>query len=312
MGCQRTSGLRFGWIGESIQIFKLTYPFARRRLTKLCSALASAIGGGVGYVDSVVYVGSRPVAERLATLAALRRDDVKRLPTAARVRFSVTSAWKWEDLSTPRELLTQLADSANAKVVNIDQVPHDLWAAGNLPALPLTDRISLLLAGFDLTFEIAKDGSAIRLASIPAEVVIERRYSPTGTLNSAATTIATAFPDVIVKKSGAQLDITGRLETHELIERMIRGEPARRTETTASSKRFDLRVENQPVGAIIKAIADREALQLKFDIAAQAKLQQRISIDVKQLTLDELLSETLSSLGISHRIEAGVLELTAP
>jgi hypothetical protein len=278
-------------------------------LDEALQRVGSAIGGGVSYVGSVAYLGSQPVTAKLATLAALRRDEVKLLPTAARSRFASNSAWTWEELATPRELLGQLAQQADTKVLNIDLIPHDLWPAGDLPAMPLTDRMTLLLAGFDLTFDIARDGSAIRLAPMPAEAVIERSYSPRGTLNAAETAVTTAFPGVGMKKAAARLAITGTFEEHEAIERLLRGEPIRRVETTPGSKRFDLRVENQPIGAIVKAVADREKLQLQVEPALQSKLQQLISLDVKQLTLEELLDRALMSTGITHRIEAGVLEL---
>lgn len=281
-------------------------------LQEALQRIGSEIGGGVCFVGSVAYLGSKPVTEKLATLAAIRRDEVKQLPTAARTRFATSAAWTWEELATPRELLSQLAQLAEAKVINSEQIPHDLWPAGDLPAMPLTDRMTLLLAGFDMTFELARDGSAIRLVPMPTQASIERSYSPKGALNAAATTIAAAFPGVGIKKDGARLAITGTFEEHEVIDRLIRGERIRRVETTPGIKRFDLRVENQPIGAIIKAVAEREGLQLQMDVSSQAKLQQRISLDVKQLTLDELLDRALMSTGVEHRIAAGVLELRVP
>lgn len=274
--------------------------------------VGSEIGGGVSFVGSVAYVGSKPVTGKLATLAAIRRDEVKQLPTAARTRFATSAPWTWETLTTPRELLSQLALLAGAKVINIELIPHDLWPAGDLPAMSLTDRMTLLLAGFDLTFEIARDGTAIRLTPIPQHVSIERSYSPRASLNATTATIAEAFPGVGIRKDGARLMITGTFEEHEVIGRLARGETIRRAETTPGSKRFDLRVENQPIGAIIKAIAEREALQLRMDPASQAKLQQRISLDVKQLTLEELLDRALMSTGVTHRIEGGELHLRFP
>ncbi|MBI2478165.1 MAG: STN domain-containing protein [Planctomycetia bacterium] len=270
------------------------------------------IGGGVSFVGSVAYLGPKPVTEKLATLAAIRRDEVKALPTAARVRFETSTAWTWEALATPRELLSQLAQSAGTRVINIDQIPHDLWPAGDLPPMPLTDRMTLLLAGFDLTFEIARDGSAIRLTPMPREVSVERSYSPRGSLNDAATNITRAFPGLRIRKDGARLAITGTYEEHEAIDRLIRGETIRQAETTAGSKRFDLQFKNQPIGDIIKLIAEREALELRADTASQAKLQQRISLDVKQLTLEGLLEQVLMDTGVTHRIADGVLELRVP
>ncbi|MEO8495823.1 MAG: hypothetical protein ABI614_12180, partial [Planctomycetota bacterium] len=152
----------------------------------------------------------------------------------------------------------------------------------------------------------------IRLAPMPAEAVIERSYAPRGSLNAAETAITAAFPGVGMKKAGVRLAITATWEEHDAIDRLIRGEPVRRVETTPGSKRFDLRVENQPVGAIVKAVAEREKLELRVDPAIQAKLQQLISLDVKQLTLEELLDRALKSVGVTHHIQDGVLELRSP
>lgn len=273
--------------------------------------IGSALGGGACYVGSVAYLGSVPVTEKLATLAALRRDDVKRLPGAARTRFEQAANWTWEPVSTPRELLDQLARSVNAKITNSEQIPHDLWAAGNVPAMPVTDRMTLLLAGFDLTFEIARDGSAIRLVPMPETVAIERSYPPRGSLNAMSKMIWQAFPDIEIKKTGAQLTISGTFEQHELIGRLVRGEKIRRADPIPGSQRFDLHVDKQPVSAILKVIAQREGLTVRIDPSIRAKLEQRISYDVKQLTLDELLEQTLSPVGITHRIDEGILELRA-
>jgi hypothetical protein len=272
--------------------------------------VGESIGGGVSYIGAVAYIGSKPVTAKLATLAALRRDEVKGLPSAARSRFSTKSVSAWKELSTPRELFRQLAQTARARVINIEQIPHDLWPARSLPTMSLTDRMTLLLAGFDMTFEIARDGSAIRLVPIPTEVSIERRYSPNGSLNVASAKLSATFPAIDIKKAGARLVVRGTFEQHEAIGRLLRGETTRHSEPIdPNSKRFDLRVDNQPIGAIIKAVAGREMLEVQIAPTVQEKLQQRVSFDVKQLTLEQLFEKTLNGAGIMFRIDDGVLIL---
>ena len=53
-------------------------------------------------------------------------------------------------------------------------------------------------------------------------------------------------------------------------------------------------------------------LEVRVDSAIRSKLQRRISLDVKQLTLEELLERALGSEGIAHKVEGSVLELRAP
>jgi hypothetical protein len=132
-------------------------------------------------IGAVTYVGPPTTASRLATLAAARRQDAAKLVGDAKVRLLRTEAWQWEELSEPRSLVTDLARRANILVVNADAIPHDLWPAASLPALPWTDRLTLLLAGFDLTFQLDNRGASVRLIPIPQSAAIEKQTPPRST-----------------------------------------------------------------------------------------------------------------------------------
>jgi len=67
--------------------------------------LAAKLGAGVGYTDSIVYLGPRPASSKFATLTALRIDEAKQLPPPAQKAFLEKRAWQWPDLATPRNLL---------------------------------------------------------------------------------------------------------------------------------------------------------------------------------------------------------------
>jgi hypothetical protein len=271
--------------------------------------IAESLRCGVSYVDSIAYVGPMEVTSKLATLAEVKREEVNKRPAPARARFQQKKAWAWEALSTPKNLLQQLAAEADIEIENFDRLPHDLWPAGDLPAMTLTDRITLVLAGFDLSFDIGGDGSTIRLVQMPESVSLERLYTPRGSLATAATKVTNNFPDVTIERAERQLKVSGSYEDHQLIARFLRGESIRKRDVPAAEKRYDLRVTNQPIGAIIKLVAEREKLTVKVDPALQSKLQQRISLDVKQATLHELLEQTLKSARLDYRLNSDVLEL---
>ena len=113
---------------------------------------------------------------KAADIGRLAREDLARLPTAVRSNWLKAAAWQWEDLVTPRELFEQLATQGNVKLLGLDRVPHDLWAAAQLAPLPLVDRFTLLAAEFDLTFEFQDEGQTVKLVPWPEKVVIERQY----------------------------------------------------------------------------------------------------------------------------------------
>ena len=70
-------------------------------------------------------------------------------------------------LYAPRELLTHLVEQAGVDLLGGQQVPHDLWAAADLPALTWVDRVTLIVNQFDLTFEVVPGGRSVRLIPVP-------------------------------------------------------------------------------------------------------------------------------------------------
>ncbi len=97
--------------------------------------LAESRGLGVSRFGSVVFMGPARVAARLRTLAALRLADVRKLPVEVGLRFARTQRLVWDDLAEPRVLLKRLAEENGFELLGLEQVPHDLWAAADLPPL---------------------------------------------------------------------------------------------------------------------------------------------------------------------------------
>jgi hypothetical protein len=111
----------------------------------------------------------------------MRRQEAAKLAADARSRLLRAEAWQWEELSEPGALLSDLARRANVTVINAEAIGHDLWPAVRLPALPWTDRLTLLLAGFDLTFQLDQRGTSVRLVPIAAQVAVEKKAAPRNT-----------------------------------------------------------------------------------------------------------------------------------
>jgi hypothetical protein len=59
----------------------------------------------------------------------------------------------------------------------------------------------------------------------------------------------------------------------------------------------------------VKLIGEREKLQVTIDPAAARLLQTRVSVEVKQATLLELLDATLEPAGIRYELEGQSLRL---
>jgi hypothetical protein len=241
--------------------------------------IADRCGLGVSRLGAVVYLGPPSAAGRLRPVAAAFEQAVRQLPKAAQRKFLQSKAFAWEDLSTPRDLLIRLGQQNGVQIAGLEGMPHDLWAAADLPPLSLVDRLTLVAAQFDLTFKIAADGTRLELAPIPANL-------PTQPENHAA-----GFPGPASSKA-----------------------PTAEKAVNVEWMHIDrLTVRAEPLGPVLRQLAKRLGLELKIDEQAirQAgiSLDQRVSVTVENATVDEVLRELLKPAGLRFHRRQNVVEI---
>ncbi len=279
--------------------------------------IAEAGNMGVAQLGPLFYFGPEPAAARLRTLAAMKRDELQRLPRDVALRLAQSRRWRWDDLATPRELLGTLAKEGRFALEGMEQVPHDLWAGAELPPLALLDRLAVIAIQFDLTFSAASDGAAMRLVPIPSEVAVVRRYPGGAQPAATAAKLAEFAPGAEVRISGSDVYVKGTVEEHEQISAARsppRAEPGRAVVDDVVHTRIDrLTVENVAVGAVLKRIASQLNLELKYDHAALgragASLNREISIHAEGISLDQLLAEIGGAAGLAIRREGRIVEV---
>lgn len=230
-------------------------------LAELLKAIAASKHLGVASIGAVVYVGPAETASKLPTLLDMRRQETGRLPPTVAKRLAQSRVMRWETLTTPQELFERVEQDYQVQFFDKQLAPHDLWPAADLPPMSFSERMTLLLAGFPLTYEYAERGSAIRLTRIPDQMTIRRAQENTVT---------------------------------------------RRT-VTPGEKRFTLKVENQPVGPLIKVLAARLDLELTFDASAQSRLDELVSLNVEQVPRDQLIRAALAPAELDFRVKDGAL-----
>jgi hypothetical protein len=277
---------------------------------------------GLAWLGPVAYFGPRHTADRLRTLAFLHGEEIRALPPARRQALLRAEPLSWDELATPREVIKHLADQRGLSVVNLDQVPHDLWLAGQLPPLPMHDQLSLLCAGFEFTFQIDSTGEKVLLGGMPSTPAI-LRYYPAGSqtadrLIAAWTGVA---PGAMYKAVGDRIAVKGRLEDHERIEAHRRGEqvastdqpPSKRPAPPGAKKVYSLKNTRARVNQILAAIAPKEGLEIRPDKAAIAAagidMEQIVTLNVEDVTIDELIAAVLKQAGLQHRREGNVIHV---
>lgn len=292
-----------------------------RPLEEVFDAISRDRGLGVSIFEPVVYLGPPQAALRLRTLIAVRLEEVEQLPVAERRKFLATAPLAWADFATPRDVLTAMTGQAGVRVAELDRVPHDLWAAASVPALNLVERLCLVLGQFDLTFQVEPDGRTIRPVPVPGEVAVVRSY-PAGTRpEETARRLAALAPGAEVRVSGARVFVKGLVEDFERIDSPER--PAAPPGTGPDAKpakpvpvgqiRIDsLAVQNKPLRQVLDVLGPKLGLEFQIDEQALRQagisLDQLVSFEVKNATVDRLLAEMLKPAGLSfHRRDRTVL-----
>jgi len=255
---------------------------------------AAAAGGEVAVLDSSIRIVPRGMADVVTRAESARRQAVGSLPVRQRKLLAASRPASWPAGATPRDLLTTAAAEAGLTVAGIEQIPHDHLPALSLPAMPLTDRLDLLLASYDLRVEWTAAVAAGRDAPvvlpsgriIPIAVGLPARAAPGGTPPGGTTATG--------KSPG------GRRPP-------VRPKPA-------GEPRFTLRVA-APLEELLSTIAARLGLTLDLDRAALARHGvapgEIVRATVKDASRDELLEAVLQPLALRWKISDGRLRVFA-
>jgi len=278
---------------------------ARQPLSFVLERVAAANDLGVSYFGPLVYLGPPAATRDLRTVAELRRLEAQSLPLDLRTALARKAPWSWSDLAESRALFAQLTGEGKLNIADTTKLPHDLWPAATLPPLSLGERLTLLTASFGLTYRI--DGATRTLTVVPIEESprIARSYTPGGDVAALAKQWKKIAPEADIRRNGAALQVTARLEDHERF-RGGGGAPVGNSPTpntaAAAEQRYTLRIKNRPFSTLVNLLRDTHKLPIDVDDAAIAaagiSLETFTSVEVKDATLEELLRQAGAPLGL--------------
>jgi hypothetical protein len=149
---------------------------------------------------------------------------------------------------------------------------------------------------------VEPDGSLL-VVPLPEQVVLTRTYS-LGHRVTDLSALRQALPEAELKLEQQTLTVVGREEDHRYVTGWLQGPSSRpRPPTGLASKRFTLTVRNQPLDAVLQAVASQSQLQLVWPAGSESLQQSRVSTAVENATLAELLSALLQGQAATHRIQ---------
>lgn len=271
-------------------------------LDQRLAALASQLDVGISVIGKVVYLGPPTVTRRLATMVELKRVEVgKRAPELAR-RLARSQPFSWADLDTPRELVARLCQEAEIQTANLDQIPHDLWAGNQLPALPVSHRLALVLAGFDLTYKFDKARDRLEFISLPTRPALTRRYTLRGK-SALVAQLKHRFPDIRI--SGPTM--AGPLEAHQQLRLWLTGEapaPARPDPPDPQRIIFQkLTLRNVTATQALQALCRQASWSLHFDPQVGEQRQTLVNLVGEQVPLQRALDDLLKQAGLQAQLK---------
>lgn len=285
-------------------------------------AIAAQANAVVRVVGDTVVVGPQDNTRLLKTVCLLRAMELDEVVAAGGVRqfeLAQTRTFGWEDLDRPSDLVLRIAQRSGLQVAGLEQVPHDLWGGGVAAGMTCTEALSWVLIQYGLTFEWTDAGGGIRIVPLADVPGLERRHAVQGIAPDVALRrVRERFPKMPARLDGREIVATGLAEEHEEIAVLARGGNPDRTRVVdfgpLARRRFSLRVVREPVEAVLQTLQlNGVNIELDHDALAAAgiDLTRKISLDVRQATIQALLEAICEPLGTTYVVRGETVYLPA-
>ncbi|QDU38336.1 hypothetical protein Mal4_26630 [Maioricimonas rarisocia] len=291
------------------------------RLQDALEQVAASVDGTAAVIGETAVIGPAASLGRIRTWIALRNAEVlDRGDALGRLTFELTRRreLRWNRLTRPVDLITRLAEEAGLTVEGLDRIPHDLWAAGALSGMDLTEAVMFVLGQFELAFEWTGGMRGIRVVDLPGEVRIEKRhFRGRHSTREAVALIRKAFPDVAVNVEGTRLVVEARIDQQEAIAELLSRRADRAPRRPAGlgpliSRRFTLTIVRQPAMALIRTL-ESQGVTVEYDADALEEagvdLEQKISLKLEQATAFEFFRGFCEPLGLEFELKGTTVRL---
>ncbi|MGI9456935.1 MAG: hypothetical protein ACR2NU_10255 [Aeoliella sp.] len=288
-------------------------------LGDLLEQVAVQAGLGLSASRNLVYLGPPETAAELRTHWAITHQQIESMNAALRDKMLRQASLSLPRLYEPREVIIRLAERMGIRIENIDSVPYDLRPAARLPKMAAAEQLTLMLLEFDLTWEPLRDRRSVRLVPVEWPTLVQRVHPREVRERLSDPRFHELYPDAEVRPAESQnkMLVVGLVEQHELLlgkkgNREV-PQPRRPQSHQQSGKQvYSLRVDEQPAGTILRQLSEQLQLQLTIDETADLKaaLQRRVTFEVREASLNELLGAISKEADLSIRVERGTIRVS--
>lgn len=274
---------------------------------------------------ALLYVGPKSFTQILRTLCELKREELKEnLKSSEQKKWLNDHPLKWDRLAEPKAILNDLAEKENLTVKGLKLVPHDLWPEKSFPVVSTLDAFLLILGQFDLTLSFTKDGAEI-VPLVPEEIVLTKVYSAKKASSKKLAAVKEAFPGTKIKQKAEKVQVRGLAEVHDFLasDSGASGQLSVGSFTlaqlgggTSSAGRTPEGVDRSmevfslkfslPFWPAMRQLCKQQNLELVADtdelVAAGIDLEQIVSVDLKNVSLEKIFQEIAKAAGCEARL----------
>mgnify|MGYP006104766957 CR=1 FL=1 len=298
---------------------ELEIEVTNRSVREVLDAVARPVAAGVSVVGNTVYIGPAADSRVLRTLVHRRDNELSELARAksrvarvAKLRREFTI--RFENLTSPRDVLSLIARRWDIAIESTEPIPHDLWAGAELPRTTAVEALSLVLIQYGMTFRWIDGGVGIRILPPRRPVSLAGRYRARGGRVAAAIALVEReLSGVTIERAGAgEVGVRGTYEelqvARALIERGRRpaGSVASPRFPPLSRRRFTLKVTRARVRDVMRQL-EQTGVRFEFDAKRLEKsgirFDQAVAVDVQQVTARVFLERLFGPLGLEAKID---------
>ena len=161
------------------------------------------------------------------------------------------------------------------------------------------------------------EGRRVRLVPLPVAELVERTYETTLSAAQLDSILAAAPPGAVHVEAG-RVALRGTPDEHQRLQELLVGMAGgqhsgsgrtRAPDRTAGKTVLTLQVTNQPVEAILRALEKQAGLQVRWDETVAERVRTRVTFDVREATLEELLEAALTPAKLTYRRDGNSLTI---
>ena len=265
--------------------------------------LAESANLGCAILDWGIYLGPPEISSTLATLTELQKKQIREGDRTTARRLLTERPWAWKQPSEPRQILKNLAKEFRVTAEGVDQLPHDLWAGRTMPDMDFPSALTLTLAGFRSSYQWKPGGNSIQVIAYPRNISLTETYRLKTSQSPPIEVWKKEFPMARLRIDGRLLAVDGPSEIHKQVRDWISGKPARPRQPTDGAKALTLKIKSATLKQATDYLGTQLGLEFEFSEKASEKLEERIAIDVTDVSLEELLQEVLKPLALTFEIK---------